>query len=48
MDNTPQGGTIEGNAVDDALLVDQGKVDPLTQDRLYNMLRRNVFGGRGE
>jgi len=24
--NTPQGGAIEGNAADDALMVDQGKV----------------------
>ena len=25
MSNTPQGGAIEGNAADDALMVDQGK-----------------------
>ena len=24
MENTPQGGAIEGNAADDALMVDQG------------------------
>jgi len=24
MSNTPQGGAIEGNAADDALMVDQG------------------------
>jgi len=28
--NTPQGGEIEGNAADDALLVDQGSVTALT------------------
>ena len=27
MNNTPQGGTIEDNAADDILLVDQGRVD---------------------
>jgi hypothetical protein len=25
MSNTPQGGAIEGNAADDALMVDQGR-----------------------
>jgi len=25
MGNTPQGGAIEGNAADDALMVDQGR-----------------------
>jgi hypothetical protein len=30
MSNTPQGGEIEGNAADDALMVDQGKRGLLT------------------
>jgi len=30
MSNTPQGGAIEGNAADDALMVDQGLLFPLT------------------
>jgi len=28
MNNTPQGGAIEGNAADDTLMVDQGKGSP--------------------
>ena len=31
MSNTPQGGAIEGNAADDALMVDQGGVPGLTK-----------------
>ena len=30
MSNTPQGGAIEGNAADDALMVDQGRNNGLT------------------
>jgi len=29
MSNTPQGGTIEGNVADDALMVNQGKLSYL-------------------
>jgi hypothetical protein len=32
MSNTPQGGTIKGNAADDALMVNQGTTRPF--DRL--------------
>jgi hypothetical protein len=28
--NTPQGGAIEGNAADDALMVDQGSLKPFS------------------
>jgi len=30
MSNTPQGGAIEGNTADDALMVDQGRFGLLT------------------
>jgi len=32
MGNTPQGGAIEGNAADDALLVDQGFSIPIDRN----------------
>jgi len=31
MSNTPQGEAIEGNAADDALMVNQGQVNPLVK-----------------
>ena len=35
MNNTPQGGAIEGNAADDALMVDQGAPFPLDITLIY-------------
>jgi len=35
MSNTPQGGAIEGNAADDALMVDQGNSSELTLYPFY-------------
>jgi hypothetical protein len=33
MSNTPQGEAIEGNAADDALMVNQGKLDLLAEGK---------------
>jgi hypothetical protein len=36
MSNTPQGGAIEGNAADDALMVDQGEAVTLTSTTILD------------
>jgi ATP-dependent RNA helicase RhlB len=41
MSNTPQGGAIEGNAADDALMVDQGKAFALQMLSTWSIFARN-------
>jgi len=51
--NTPQGGAIEGNAADDALMVDQGVILVLTRENISSYLSasirkyKDVFSGAG-
>jgi hypothetical protein len=51
MSNTPQGGAIEGNAADDALMVDQGDLWSLSWLLIHGkqvcqvvLILRSVFG----